>query len=345
MWRYPGLEGVGPGDVLCGPESFTPDVHPLLGPAPEVEGVYVAAGMNSLGILTGGGAGSIVAQWIVDGRAPGRRHALLGRACAAVRDDPSVPRRAGRRVAGRAVRGRGVAVVPVDERPRSTALGPARQARRGRCAIRPVGWVGVPALLRRSGRRVGAARGDVGPNRRVPPAAGEHRADREAVGVMDMSLMSKFLVQGPDAGTVLNRLSVSEVDGGIGRVVYTQWCDVDGGLLADLTITKLGEQRFLVVSSDDLIAGSRRCWRREPDPDLKRSPPMRRHRGTTFSCQCRGRVSRDSARTYVAPRRLVGRGIPVPRCALRSRVGSAPWSLALRVTYVGELGYELLHPC
>ena len=70
MWRYPGLEGVGLRTFFCGPESFTPDVHPLLGPAPEVEGVYVAAGMNSLGILTGGGAGSIVAQWIVDGRAP-----------------------------------------------------------------------------------------------------------------------------------------------------------------------------------------------------------------------------------------------------------------------------------
>ena len=70
MWRYPGLEGVGLRTFFCGPESFTPDVHPLLGPAPEVDGVFVAAGMNSLGILSGGGAGSIVAQWIVDGRAP-----------------------------------------------------------------------------------------------------------------------------------------------------------------------------------------------------------------------------------------------------------------------------------
>ena len=70
MQRYPALADAGLRTFFCGPESFTPDLHPMLGPAPEVDGVYVAAGLNSLGILLGGGVGSVVAQWIVDDRAP-----------------------------------------------------------------------------------------------------------------------------------------------------------------------------------------------------------------------------------------------------------------------------------
>ena len=70
MRRYPALADAGLRTFFCGPESFTPDLHPMLGPAPEVDGVYVAAGLNSLGILLGGGVGSVVAQWIVDGRPP-----------------------------------------------------------------------------------------------------------------------------------------------------------------------------------------------------------------------------------------------------------------------------------
>ena len=78
----------------------------------------------------------------------------------------------------------------------------------------------------------------------------EHRAVREDVGVLDMSLMAKFVVQGPDAARVLDRLSVSVVDREIGRLVYTQWLDTAGGIATDLTVTRLGEEKFLVVASD-----------------------------------------------------------------------------------------------
>ena len=78
----------------------------------------------------------------------------------------------------------------------------------------------------------------------------EHRAVREDVGVLDMSLMAKFLVQGPDAVKVLDRLSVSVIDREIGRLVYTQWLNSSGGIATDLTVTRLGEEKFLVVTSD-----------------------------------------------------------------------------------------------
>ena len=141
MWRYPGLEGIGLRKFFCGPESFTADVHPLLGPAPEVEGVFVAAGMNSLGILSGGGVGQPGRP--VDRRRPpaGRRHALLGRARAPARDHPEVPGRAGGRVARRAVRRRRLADLPVEQR---------RAAYDGRCCT--TGW---PRPARGSGSRPG----------------------------------------------------------------------------------------------------------------------------------------------------------------------------------------------
>ena len=150
MWRYPGLEDVGLRTFFCGPESFTPDVHPLLGPAPEVQGVHVAAGMNSLGILSGGGAGSVVAQWIVDGRPPvDVTHYSVERA---------LPYETTRRFrGGRVEESLGVlfgdGVWPSFQwrsGPRRTTLGAARQAGRAGRAVRPVRGLGVPALVRRS---------------------------------------------------------------------------------------------------------------------------------------------------------------------------------------------------
>ena len=162
MWRYPGLEGVGLRTFFCGPESFTPDVHPLLGPAPEVEGVFVAAGMNSLGILSGGGAGSVVAQWIVDGAPPvDVTHYSVERA---------LPYETTRRFRGeRVVESLGVlfgdgvvADLPVAQRARRTTLGAARPARRGGRAVRrsPPGWE-YPLWFARARSRPAAGRATV----------------------------------------------------------------------------------------------------------------------------------------------------------------------------------------
>ena len=146
---------------------------------------------------------------------------------------------------------------------------------------------------------------------------------REAVGVMDMSLMSKFLVQGPDAGTVLNRLSVSQVDGDAGRVVYTQWCQDDGGLLADLTVTKLADERFLVVASDVIHRRVETMLRRAPGPGEVAIATDVTPGTTLLSVQ--GPASRDAPGLAVAGR-LVGRGLPLPRRARgrgRRRRGSS----------------------
>lgn len=339
MWRYPGLEGVGLRTFFCGPESFTPDVHPMLGPAPEIEGVHVAAGMNSLGILTGGGAGSIVAQWIVDGRPPvDVTHYSVERA---------LPYETTRRFRGeRVVESLGVLF--------GDGAWPTFQWKSGRGVRRSV----LHDRLAAAGARFGQSAGWEYPlyfaepgseplppeptwqrTRAFPHVADEHRAVREAVGVMDMSLMSKFLVQGPDAGAVLNRLSVSQVDGDAGRVVYTQWCDDEGGLLADLTVTKLGAGRFLVVVSDVIHRRVEKLLATEPRPGEVAITTDVTPGTTLLSVQ--GPSSRELLAS-LSPDDWSDEAFPY-LAARDVEVGSSRF-LALRVTYVGELGYELHVP-
>jgi glycine cleavage system aminomethyltransferase T/glycine/D-amino acid oxidase-like deaminating enzyme len=339
MWRYPGLEGVGLRTFFCGPESFTPDVHPMLGPAPEVEGVHIAAGMNSLGILSGGGAGSLVAQWIVDGRPPlDVTHYSVERA---------LPHETTRRFRGQRVE-EALGVLFGD------GVWPSFQWRSGRGVRRSVLHDRLAALGARFGQSAGweyplyfgdPTQEPTGTEQTwartasFPYVAEEHCAVREAVGVMDMSLMSKFLVQGPDAGTVLNRLSVSQVDGDCGRVVYTQWCDGEGGLQADLTVTKLADERFLVVSSDVIHRRVERMLTREPRPEEVAITTDVTAGTTLLSVQ--GPRSRELLAS-LSPDDWSDQAFPY-LAAREVEVASSRF-LALRVTYVGELGYELHVP-
>jgi glycine/D-amino acid oxidase-like deaminating enzyme len=247
--RIPSLADVGVRMFFCGPESFTPDVHPMLGPAPELDGYFVAAGLNSLGILLGGGVGNVMAQWIVDGVPPVD---ITGYAV----DRAALHETSRRFRAERTVEQLGVlfgdAVYP-NWKPAT-----ARDVRRSVLHDRLVAegghfnvsmgwefaeWHDVDAVHPES--RLDYTRQDS-----FGIVAEEHRTVREAVGMLDMSLMAKLIVQGPDALAVLNRLSTSDVDREIGRLVYTQWLDQRGGIMADLTVTRLDEQRFLVVASD-----------------------------------------------------------------------------------------------
>jgi 4-methylaminobutanoate oxidase (formaldehyde-forming) len=188
-------------------------------------------------------------------------------------------------------------------------------------------------------------------DRRLPPQPGfvralsfglvaeEHRTVRERVGIMDMSLMAKFVIQGRDAASVLSRLSANHVDREVGRVVYTQWLYPSGGIAADLTVTRLGPEKFLVVTSD-LI--QRRV-----------EPMVRRATRTDEYCAVTDVTSGTMLLSVQGPasRELLGRLSSADLCneafpylsARSIDVGYAQ-VLALRVTYLGELGYELHVP-
>ena len=167
----------------------------------------------------------------------------------------------------------------------------------------------------------------------------EHRTVREAVGVLDMSLMAKFTVQGPHAAAVLSRLSANDIDREVGRVVYTQWLDATGGIVADVTVTRLGEQSFLVVASDITHRGIEPRIRRERRADEVVVVTDTTSATTLLSVQ--GPCSR-ALLGRLADADLSNEAFPY-LTAQRIHVGYVP-VLAVRVTYVGELGWELHVP-
>jgi len=338
LQRIPSLSEVGVRLFFCGPESFTPDVRPMLGPAPELDGYFVAAGMNSLGILMGGGVGNVMAHWIVDGVPPVD---VTGYAI-----DRAAHHETSRRFrAERTVEQLGVlfgdAVWP------TWKPGSARDVRRSVLHDRlvavgghfntSVGWEFAewydtdgdhPQTTLEFARQ---ACFDI--------VGREHRAVREDVGVLDMSLMAKFLVQGPDAATVLDRLSVSVIDREVGRLVYTQWLNTAGGIATDLTVTRLGEERFLVVTSDLIHRRIEPMIRRETRPGEFLTVTDITSGTTLLSVQ--GPKSRTLL-SRLTDADLSNNAFPY-LSARHIHVGYAP-VLAIRVTYLGELGWELHVP-
>ena len=249
MEILPELENVGIRKLFTGPESFTPDNGFLLGEAPELRNFFVAAGMNSLGLLTGGGAGSIIASWIVDGIPPvdvtdidiarlspfqtGRSYLaersveLLGRLHSTGSWPHSHPTTA-----------RNVRRSPVHD----------RLEKAGAYFSESSGWES-PAWFAPAGTdfefKLTYGRQDW-----FDLHADEHAAVREGVALLDLSSMSKFLVQGPGAEPALNRISGNNLAVPVGQCVYTQWMNEAGGIEADVTVTRIGEHQFLVVAAE-----------------------------------------------------------------------------------------------
>ncbi len=252
MSRVPITSQVGVRKFFCGPESFTPDLRPIVGEAPELRGYFVAAGLNSVGVLTGGGLGRVLAHWIVNGTPDVDVTGFNIDRLHTYQANPEYRRQ-------RTVESLGL--VYKCHYP-NYALQTARGARRSPFHERLAGagayfrevsgwespdWFGEPGVTPQQGPL------SFGREQWFPRWEAEHRAAREAVVAMDMSFMGKFLVQGRDAGRVLNHLSANDVDGDAGTITYTQWLNASGLLEADLTVTKLAADRFFVVVTDTMV--------------------------------------------------------------------------------------------
>ena len=334
----PSLAEIGVRTFFCGPESFTPDFHPLLGPAPEIDGYFVAAGLNSLGILQGGGVGKVMAHWIVDGYPPVD---ITGYAIDRAAGHESSRRfRAERSVEqlgalfGDSVwptwkpsTARGIRRTPLHDR--MVAAGAHFATAAGWEFAEwfdPGGAIAAPSRTFERQEFFGAI-------------AREHLAVREGVGIMDMSMMAKIRVQGSAATAVLNRLSTANIDREIGRLVYTQWLNSAGGIVADVTVTRLDENDYLVVGGEII---QRRI------EQLIRSEKRTHESVATFDA-----TSATALLTVQGPksRELIHRlteadlsNEAFPYLSARNiHVSYAP-VLAARVTYLGELGWELHVP-
>ena len=249
MERMPLLRDTGIQTFFCGPESFTPDVRYHLGEAPNVDGCFVAAGLNSIGIQSAGGIGKVLAEWIRDGypsmdlwEVDVRRNLPFQTNRSYLHD--RVSESLGLLYAmhwpfRQFESGRGVRRSPFYD----------RLVAAGACHGSAFGWErpnwyapkGVEPLYEYS----------YGRQNWFEHSATEHRAVRDNVGLFDQSSFAKFRLQGRDAMRALNRICANDIDVAVGRVVYTQWLNGRAGIEADLTITRLAEDDFRIVTSGE----------------------------------------------------------------------------------------------
>ena len=306
--RVPIAGEIGIRTFFCGPESFTPDLSPVLGEAPELPGYFVAAGLNSIGILTGGGVGRVLAHWILDGRPDVDVTAMNIDRLHVYQSNPEYRRT-------RTVESLGMVYqCHYPGRSMTTARGA-----QGVAAAR-TGWSPQGAWFKDVSGWEGAdwyagpgVTPDPGPLTWGRPGcwaqwAAEHRACREGVIVMDMSFMSKFRVQGRDAGPTLERISANRVDGDPGMITYTQWLNEGGTIEADLTVTKLDDGDFLVVATDTAHRHVE-TWMRRAFGDAAR---VRHRRHVRTRPAQRPGAAVTSAAAAADVRRPVRRGVPVP---------------------------------
>jgi 4-methylaminobutanoate oxidase (formaldehyde-forming) len=337
MRRVPISLEVGVKKFFCGPESFTPDLRPIVGEAPEIKGYFVAAGMNSIGILTGGGLGRVLAHWIINGRPDVDVTGFDIDRLHVYQSNPEYRRT-------RTVESLGMVYqCHYPTRSMETARGAKRSPLHDRLAARGAyfkdvsGWEG-PDWYAPAGVEPKVDALSWGRQNWFPYWKAEHEATRNGVIVMDMSFMSKFLVQGRDAGRLLNFISANDVDGEAGRVTYTQWLNELGKLEADLTVTKLAGDRYWVVASDTAHRHVE-TWMRRQFGDAHAFVTDVTSGWAQINVQ--GPRSRELLQSLTTAN-LSNEAFPF-RGAREIDVGFAR-ALCLRITYLGELGYELYVP-
>jgi 4-methylaminobutanoate oxidase (formaldehyde-forming) len=336
MKRIPIAKDAGVHTFFCGPESFTPDMGTLMGEAPELKNFYVAAGFNSLGILFGGGAGQIMAQWIVDGLPPVD--------VSEIDIDRMVPfQNTPKYLYDRTLELLGWQYITWPNLQPETGRGARKSAiydrllEAGAYYGSSVGWEypdwfapeGVEAKVEYSWGR----------QNWWEYAAAEHKAAREDIILMDLTHMSKFLVQGRDAEKVLNRICANNVAVPVGRIVYTQWLNERGTIEADLTVTRLAEDCYLLVAVDSIHRHVER-WLKENTPpdahvfvtDVTSGYNILNVHGPKSRQLVSGLTSVDMSNEAFPY--LTMQEIDIGYALVK----------ALRVTYVGELGWELYVP-
>ena len=335
--RMPLLGEAGIQTFFNGPESFTPDDRYLLGESPEVRDLFIASGLNSIGIQSSGGAGKVLADWIRD------RHPPMDLIDVDIRR--MLPFQSGRRY--------------LKERT-TESLGllyamhwPFYQFKSARNARRSP----FHHALLEAGAVMGELSGWERPNWFAPEGvepvyeysygrqnwfehtAAECRAVRDAVGLFDQSSFSKFLVTGADSCTILNRLCANDVDRQPGSVIYTQWLNERGGIEADLTVTRLSEVEFLVVTT---AAGQTRdlTWLKRHIPDDARCSAVDITSGLPMlglmGPNSRALLQKLSGEDFSNDTFPFGTSKEIEIGYARVR--------ASRITYVGELGWELYIP-
>ncbi len=331
--RLPILEEVGFERFVNGPEAFTPDANFLLGPAPSVPGVWIAAGMNSAGLAFGGGIGEALASWMIDGYQPYDLSMVDPARFAPEQDNLTYLRERVTESLGthylmaypnrELQTGRNLRVSPVHEQMREAGAWFGEKA-----AFERPNFFGAPGTTPVVEYAFG--RQSWWDNHRA-----EHMACREHAAIFDQSGFGKLEVSGADAVAVLNRLCANDVDVAPGQLVYTAMLDDRGRFFSDLTVLRLADDRFRLITGTaqrirDLWHVSRgilpgeACAVTDVTADYAVLSVMGPH-----------------SRALLQPITETDLGNEAfPFGAVREVAINAATAHAARVTYVGELGWE-----
>lgn len=337
----PALAGHEMTTAFNGMFAFTPDGMPIMGPAPGIDGLWVAAGVW---VTHSGGVGRAMAEWMAEG-AP---HEDVHEADIS-RFQPHVVSRS-YVVARSAQQYREVydIIHPLQqiESPRPLRVSAFYERHKALDGVffesagweRPQWFEANHSLLDRYADRIPQREGWAAQHW-SPIEGAEHLATREAIALYDLSAFAKVEVSGPGALAFLQRLTANDIDKGIGRVVYTSLLDPNGGIQADLTITRLDETRFLILTGGG--GGPRDiAWLHLHAPD-DGSVAITEVTSATAGLGLWGPHARDVL-SDIAEQDVSGSAFPY-FTAREITVGSVP-ALALRVSYAGELGWEIYTP-
>lgn len=362
MERVPSTLDTGAKKFFCGPESFTPDGNPIVGEAPEIKNYYVAAGMNSIGILTGGGIGKLMAEWILQEHPP-TEYDLTG--ININRFQKYQSNQVYRKFRSREVLGETYKLHYPDhyykscrnikKSPFHSNLKEKQNAKF--CDISgfesPLYYndddsllIGKDDIIPEDNERSIAMK-TFGKPHYFSNWEKEHLACRNSVALFDMSFMSKFLVQGQDSGRFLNSLSTANIEyGGVDGqdqfITYTQWLNEQGTMEADLTISRLSQDQFLVVATDTMHTHVLTHMRKHLKPTD--NVHITDVTGAYAQLNIQGPKSRELLQSIVPPSAISFDNKDFPfRSVAEIEMGYARL-ICGRITYVGELGYEIFIP-
>ncbi|MEM7061040.1 MAG: FAD-dependent oxidoreductase [Pseudomonadota bacterium] len=335
--RVPAMQEAGIKQLLNGPESFTPDGNFILGEAPELPGFFVGAGFNAFGIASGGGAGMALAEWATKGEPPFDLWSVDIRRFGRPHFDTDWVRTRTLEAYGK----------------HYTMAWPSEEHSSGRpCRRSP-----LYDVLKEAGAVMGEKLGWERANWYAAPgeepqdiytfqrpnwhaAVGrEHRAAREAAALFDQTSFAKFLLKGPDAEAAISWIAANRADRPVGKVIYTQMLNDRGGIECDLTAARTAEDEYYLITGTGFATHDFNWIARNIPPGMNAQLVDVTSANTVLSLF--GPKAREIL-SKVTSADLSNDAFPF---ATWQRIGIAGCPvMALRITYVGELGWELHLP-
>jgi glycine cleavage system T protein len=340
--RIPFLKDAGIIDITCHPGAYTPDCQPVLGPIPDVRGMWMLAGMSLNGYGGAGGMGKLMAEWIIEGEPPMDVYAYKATRFGNYFTDPQYAAERTRE----SVKYYYAIRFPNDEnewaRPHRMSPVYHRTQELGAVFGEKYGWERVLYFdPNKKWRRAGADQKEWGWKK--PPyfdrVGEEHQATRERVALFDLTSFGKIEVTGPDALTLLQRVTDSNINKSVGTTTYTQFLNKRGGVEADITVSHIDRDKFWVITGSGFISNDL-AWLRmhiQEGEDV-----TLRDITTEYACLALWGPKARLVLSKVTQDDVTNEAFPYLAAKFITINGVRVW--AQRVSYVGELGWELYIP-